>query len=297
MNNNIGAWTTITVDDEYIGAYLDRGELGVEAYDGADTPIDVFSNTAAAGKAISDGWDWKCWSNGGASTSSEQPGIEPEPPQSEGQPQSDGGENLTFVDAACSGSKHSTTAFRWAPFQPRTGCFQLSCRKNNGYGASTAGEKPYPMLADVLGYTKQHGWKSFPARLKTRKSVAGYRSRICPRRRELGHDQRSRTAAAQFPQRKWRHKCGVGVPTGWVNRIFDIQVDTMEGHGVDGPASLRRWRRIRQVADTLMAESPSGSVHRIYKHPGNGIEVISHNLPGYPGIDIKGDGGMFVAPP
>ena len=52
-----------------------------------------------------------------------------------------------------------------------------------------------------------------------------------------------------------------------------------------------------KLPDTLMAESPSGSVHRIYKHPGNGVEVISHGLPGYPGVDIKGDGGMFVAPP
>ena len=46
-----------------------------------------------------------------------------------------------------------------------------------------------------------------------------------------------------------------------------------------------------------MAISPSGSKHHYFKHPGNGIKVISRGLPGYPGVDIKGDGGMVIAPP
>ena len=101
-----------------------------------------------------------------------------------------------------------------------------------------------------------------------------------------------------FLNAKWRHMCGVGVPTGWVNRIFDIEADTKEAHGVDGLASLSALEaKHGKLPDTLMAESPSGSPHRIYKHPGHGIKVISRGLPGYPGVDIKGDGGMFVAPP
>src|SRR5258708_1495652 len=89
-----------------------------------------------------------------------------------------------------------------------------------------------------------------------------------------------------------------GVPTGWVNRIIDIEADTKEGHGVDGLASLSALKaKHGRLPDTLMARSPSGSPQRIHKHPGHGIKVISRGLPGYPGDDIKGDGGMFVAPP
>ena len=164
MNNNIGAWTTITVDDEYIGAYLDRGELGVEAYDGADTPIEVFSAAAAAGKAISDGWDWKCWSNGGASTSSEQPGIEPEPPQSEGQPQSDGGENLTFVDRGMFGIEAFDNGVSLGVFPDQAAASRAA--KPGGHTAVRQWAEKPPMLAAALGYAKQHGWKSFPARFR-----------------------------------------------------------------------------------------------------------------------------------
>ena len=46
-----------------------------------------------------------------------------------------------------------------------------------------------------------------------------------------------------------------------------------------------------------MAESPSGSIHRYYQHPGRGIWVKSTDNEIAPGVDIKGDGGMVVAPP
>jgi hypothetical protein len=49
----------------------------------------------------------------------------------------------------------------------------------------------------------------------------------------------------------------------------------------------------------LMFESPSGSTHRLFKHPGGDVRIRTGALDKdkYPGVDIKGDGGMSVAPP
>ena len=38
-------------------------------------------------------------------------------------------------------------------------------------------------------------------------------------------------------------------------------------------------------------------MHRIYKHPGNGFKIKSSAGVLAKGVDVKGDGGMFVAPP
>jgi hypothetical protein len=50
-----------------------------------------------------------------------------------------------------------------------------------------------------------------------------------------------------------------------------------------------------QLPDTAQAESPSGSIHYLFKHPGflvkNSVSEIG------PGIDVRGDGGMVIAPP
>src|ERR1700746_3445433 len=51
------------------------------------------------------------------------------------------------------------------------------------------------------------------------------------------------------------------------------------------------------LPDTLMTISPSGSVHRYYKHPGAGIKIKNSVGQIGPGVDIRGDGGMVIAPP
>jgi len=46
-----------------------------------------------------------------------------------------------------------------------------------------------------------------------------------------------------------------------------------------------------------MAISPTGSVHRLFNHPGPGIKVWSTSDTIGPGVDCKGDGGMVIAAP
>jgi hypothetical protein len=175
--------------------------------------------------------------------------------------------------------------------------------KNGGDPHAKASEQPQspaasPMLTAALGLAKQRDWKVFPARMEDGKKWSWLSAKYAPGGENWGMTNDPEQLQRNFTNPKWQSKCGVGVPTGWVNRIFDIEGDTKEGHGVDGLASLQKLEaKYGKLPDTLMMESLTGSLHRIYKHPGRDIRIISRSLPEYSGVDIKGDGGMFVAPP
>jgi Bifunctional DNA primase/polymerase, N-terminal len=90
----------------------------------------------------------------------------------------------------------------------------------------------------------------------------------------------------------------VAIVTGVASGIFVIEADTVKGHGVDGIASISALEDEHgPLPETLMAISPSGSVHRYYKHPGPGIKIKNSVSEIAPGVDIRGDGGMVIAPP
>ena len=207
-----------------IGTILDCCGRGFEAFDADDAPAGVFADADAAKPTLLDHWCKQRQANGGTSTVSEEPGIEPQ--------------SL----AAAS-----------------------------------------PMLAAALSYAAERGWKVFPARMEDGKKWSWLSAKYAPGGENWGMTNDPEQLRRNFLNAKWRLKCGVGVPTGWVNRIFDIEADTKEGHGVDGLASLQGLEaKYGKLPDTLMAESPTGSLHRIYNHPGHGIKVISRGLPGYP---------------
>jgi hypothetical protein len=90
----------------------------------------------------------------------------------------------------------------------------------------------------------------------------------------------------------------VAIVTGVVSGIFVIEADTIKGHGVDGIASISALEDEHgPLPETLMAISPSGSVHRYYNHPGPGTKIKNSVGEIAPGVDIRGDGGMVIAPP
>jgi bifunctional DNA primase/polymerase-like protein/primase-like protein/uncharacterized protein DUF5906 len=97
-------------------------------------------------------------------------------------------------------------------------------------------------------------------------------------------------------KRDWKRwpDANIGVPTGAESGIFVVDVDTVEGHGVDGHASLEKLvAKNGLLPETLRSMSGTGSVHHYFKHPGG--RVTSRSIA--PGVDIKGDGGMVLAPP
>ena len=90
----------------------------------------------------------------------------------------------------------------------------------------------------------------------------------------------------------------IGIPTGADNGIVVVETDTVAGHGVDGTAALARLESEHgALPDTLRAISPSGSIHRYFRHPGAGIKIKNSASEIGTGIDVRGDGGMVVAPP
>jgi putative DNA primase/helicase len=96
---------------------------------------------------------------------------------------------------------------------------------------------------------------------------------------------------------RWPH-ARIGIPTGAINGIVVVETDTVAGHGVDGAVALAALESFHDpLPETLKAISPSGSIHRYFRHPGDGIKIRNSASELGRGIDIRGCGGMVIAPP
>jgi len=137
-----------------------------------------------------------------------------------------------------------------------------------------------------------HGWAVFPVPPGTKRS---HKSAEHSDGRAWGMTREAAEIRADFT--RWPD-AGIGIPTGAVNGIIVVETDTVAGHGIDGSKSLAQSEtKHGALPDTLQAISPSGSVHRYFKHPGAGIKIISSASELGAGIDVRGDGGMVIAPP
>jgi hypothetical protein len=146
-------------------------------------------------------------------------------------------------------------------------------------------------LAAALAYAA-HGWAVFPVPPGTKRS---YKSAEHSDGRAWGMTREAAEIRADFT--RWPD-AGIGIPCGAVNGIIVVETDTVEGHGIDGSNSLAQLEtKHGALPDTLKGISPSGSVHRYFKHPGAGIKIKSSASELGAGIDVKGDGGMVIAPP
>jgi RecA-family ATPase len=85
---------------------------------------------------------------------------------------------------------------------------------------------------------------------------------------------------------------GIGIPTGFDNGFWVIETDTKNGK--DGESELAK---LQALPTTYRVRSPSGSIHYYFLHPGLDFYITSRSDKIAPGVDIKGDGGMVVAPP
>jgi putative DNA primase/helicase len=145
-------------------------------------------------------------------------------------------------------------------------------------------------LAEAIRYAKQLGWFVFPADVPNKKS---YKSeKYSGAKWGMTKDEKQiRDDFAKWPN------AGIGIPTGEVNGIFVVEADTKVGHGVDGIASLRMLQEKHgELPPTRVARSPSGSLHFYFKWPD---ELVIKNSASElaPGIDVRGQGGMVIAPP
>jgi Bifunctional DNA primase/polymerase, N-terminal/Family of unknown function (DUF5906) len=90
----------------------------------------------------------------------------------------------------------------------------------------------------------------------------------------------------------------VGVACGNDSRMFVTETDTKEGgHAANGAESLAALEAEHgKLPPTLQARSPSGSVHYYWRLP-EGVEIFNSAGTFAPGIDVRGEGGMVIAPP
>ena len=170
--------------------------------------------------------------------------------------------------------------------------------ESNG-GAPQASEEPdlqagdapaaNPTLAARWAMPNAVGMCSPPTSPSTRRPVSSRRSPISPRSTAAARSGARRATPEQI--RKDFHRwpdANIGIPTGAENGIFVVETDTKEGHDVDGDAALAELEQQHgKLPDTLMAESPSGSKHRYFKHPGDGIKIMNSASMLGPGIDVR----------
>ncbi len=150
---------------------------------------------------------------------------------------------------------------------------------------------PTNILAAALFYVETFGWFVFPVPPGTKRS---YKSGKFSNGRRWGATNKPTVIERDF--RKWP-KANLGIPTGAENGFFVVEADTKKGHDVDGIASLRRLERQHgRLPKTLMAISPSGSLHYYFRWPKRGLVCNSASKIA-PGVDIRGEGGMVLAPP
>src|SRR5262249_48730213 len=91
---------------------------------------------------------------------------------------------------------------------------------------------------------------------------------------------------------------GIGIPTGEVNGFWVTEADTPEGHDVDGIASRKQLEATYgPLPETFQVVSPTGSVHDYWQWPDDGIVIRNSTCKIAPGIDVRGAGGMVLAPP
>lgn len=115
-------------------------------------------------------------------------------------------------------------------------------------------EQPSAVVA-ALTYAAR-SWPVFPVDPETKKPL-----------KSAKHSNGKRWGATTDPKairrdfKKWPNAC-IGIPTGEATGFFVLDIDTDAGHGVDGIASLAQLEATYgHLPQTLMVESPSGSLH------------------------------------
>jgi predicted P-loop ATPase len=148
-----------------------------------------------------------------------------------------------------------------------------------------------PIVKHAIHYATNNGWHVFPAPAGKKKS---HKSAEHSDGRNWGMTTDTDEIRRDF--KRWPD-ANIGIVTGAVSGIFVVETDTAaHGDGVDGAASLAALEAEHgALPETRMAISPSGSVHRYFRHPGR--KVINSESVIAPGVDVRGDGGMVIAPP
>jgi putative DNA primase/helicase len=81
--------------------------------------------------------------------------------------------------------------------------------------------------------------------------------------------------------------------TGKASGVLVLDVDVKNGQ--PGAESLKRLEAEYGRFETMRVRTPSGGLHLYFKYP-DGVQIRNCQLKGYPGIEVKGDGGAVTLP-
>jgi len=154
-------------------------------------------------------------------------------------------------------------------------------------------QETLPTIAAAALEYAARGWHVFPALIKDgskRSYVAG---------KANGGARWGATTDPETIRGYWQKFPGalLGVTTGPDSGCFVIDADTPEGHDKDGVGTLRRWiEEHGPLPNTVEATTPSGGWHVYFRWPDD-LEIRNSESKLAPGIDVRGEGGMVIAPP
>jgi hypothetical protein len=166
-------------------------------------------------------------------------------------------------------------------------------------GAAASGPAGSPNLLAALDYAER-SWHVFPCWwIKNGSCACGTIDCQHPGKHPLGRlapNGKKDASTDQTIIKSWwglYPDANIGVVTGHESGLVVLDEDPRNG----GTDSLKKLESLGNFPLCPVAYTGGGGQHIYFEHPGNGLKIKSRALPGFPGIDIKGDGGYVVAPP
>jgi hypothetical protein len=88
----------------------------------------------------------------------------------------------------------------------------------------------------------------------------------------------------------------IGLPTGLTNGVIVVDIESVEGHGVDGDADVKALadEGFKLTDSICVVRTWSGGKHIYYRAPPGGRSSFRFKRRG---IEVRGDGGYVICPP
>jgi hypothetical protein len=139
---------------------------------------------------------------------------------------------------------------------------------------------PHDIRDAALAY-RARGWSVIPVRPREKRPLMPW---------QLYQQQLPTLDEIERWYARWP-EANVGIVTGALSGLVVVDVDPRHG----GDDSLKTWQREHgRLPRTVEARSGGGGRHLYFAHPGG---IVHNRVAFLPGVDLRGDGGLIVAPP
>jgi Bifunctional DNA primase/polymerase, N-terminal/AAA domain len=171
----------------------------------------------------------------------------------------------------------------------------------SGASSRHLGETNSSILAEALAQVEQ-GRVVVPA--CTSPCTAPWHDPPCPGKRPLVKIKDRDTVTAEEVRRWWRRwpEAQLALLTGARSGLVVIDLD-----GPEGERSLAKLEQVLVVLPYTTEVKTRHGRHLYFRHPGNGTKILTRKGPQFttwneipepaPGLDVRGDGGLVIAPP